>query len=131
MVLIKDKNIVYLSGGRICYDRTCGVLHHEGSLENRDNPVDGPGPVVGQLALHPRLVGQGGRQPRREGPNLKAETRHHHAETIVVWRACLSGENLRRQERESPRGDMRENARTLPVNLVSLVIAFLLFRPNK
>ncbi len=84
MVLIKDNNFVYLSGGRIWYGRTCGVLHHEGSLEDCDNPVDGPGPVVGQLALHPRLVGHGRRQARREGPNLKAETRDHHAETTYT-----------------------------------------------
>ncbi len=34
---------------------------------------------------------------------------------VTLWRACLRGENRRRQETENPRGDYEENARTLPV----------------
>jgi hypothetical protein len=34
---------------------------------------------------------------------------------MTWWRARLSGENLRRQERENPRGEYEENAPILPV----------------
>jgi hypothetical protein len=48
---------------------------------------------------------EGGR-PVVNVPISKLKTRDHHAETIVVWRACLSGENLRRQEREKIHGEI-------------------------
>ncbi len=36
-------------------------------------------------------------------------------EKTTLWGACLSGENLRRHERENPRGEYEENAPILPV----------------
>ena len=55
---------------------TCFIFHHERSLEHGDDPVDSAGLVVGQLALHARLVGQVTRHSRREVSDLKAETDH-------------------------------------------------------
>jgi hypothetical protein len=52
---------------------------------------------------------------------------------IPVWRTCLSGENLQRQERENPRGEYEENAPILPVQFSQSCQSSLttVFRPNK